>query len=207
MLAAATTGNRYTYTINVWKNTGAGGTRVNGDGVEFCDMNGDGYDDMLYIWDGGMVDVWLRSTTSSDNAPSFTYNAQVAKLAVDRKWIQVADWDGDGRCDLLVTNHEFGDVTLYKNTGSSTSITIGAGQTVVSGGKCRQLYMTPGLTDLAVRFGDLDGDGRADYLCMDPDGRTVGWLNTASGLTELNQIKVSVGFDRPNHRWADVNGK
>ena len=41
---------------------------------------------------------------------------------------------------------------------------------------------------------------------MDPDGRTVGWLNQKSGLFALNQIKVSVGFDRANHRWADVNG-
>ncbi|KAF2737389.1 hypothetical protein EJ04DRAFT_561556 [Polyplosphaeria fusca] len=31
-------------------------------------------------------------------------------------------------------------------------------------------------------------------------------FNKASGLQNANQIKLSVGFDRANHRFADVNG-
>ena len=44
-------------------------------------------------------------------------------------------------------------------------------------------------------------------MCLEKDGRTTGWLNKATGLQWMDQIKFSVGKDRANHRWADVNGK
>jgi hypothetical protein len=50
-----------------------------------------------------------------------------------------------------------------------------------------------------VRFADLDGDGRADYLCMDQDGRTEAILNTNSGAKRMGQIKASETYDRENH--------
>jgi hypothetical protein len=71
---------------------------------------------------------------------------------------------------------------------------------------CTKQGWTLGLFDLAVRFADLDGDGRADYLCMDQDGRTEAILNTKSGTKRMGQIKASETYDRENHRWADVNG-
>ncbi|KAJ4295166.1 Glucan endo-1,3-alpha-glucosidase agn1 [Kalmusia sp. IMI 367209] len=203
--AAAVFGhNYYGYKLSVWRNDGSGGTRVNGDGIRFCDLTGDGFEDMIYIWDGGMVDVWLGS--GDDNAPTWTSIGRMVELATNRKFVHFADWDGDGICDILVVDRPTGDVTVYPvYVGEGGNPKVSLPKSVVSGSLCPQGF-SPGLTDLAVRFGDLDGDKRADYLCMDPNGRTVGWLNKASGLSALNQIKVSVGFDRPNHRWADVTG-
>lgn len=99
---------------------------------------------------------------------------------------------------------------MWRNQGidrSSGKPTFATPVTVVSGSLCPQDYTVHPL-DRAVRFGDLDADGRVDYICMDPNGRSRGWLNTASGVKAMspNQIKVSVGFDRSNHQWADVNG-
>lgn len=197
-----------TYQFSVWENTGSGGTKLNGDGVRFCDLDGDGTDDLIYIWGGGMVDAWRRDD-GNDGTFTWTSWGRLIELAVDRKFVHFADWDGDGRCDILHVDKATGDVSFYQNyqlNKGNTRPYFTAGSSVVSGGKCPQ-GNSPSLTDLAVHFGDLDGDGRADYLCMDPDGRTVAWQNTASGgLFALNQIKVSVGFDRSNHRWADVNG-
>ena len=119
-------------------------------------------------------------------------------------------WDGDGFCDILAVDRSTGNVRMWRNQGvdrTSEKPTFATAVTVVSGGLCPQSW-SPNPTDLAVRFGDLDADGRVDYICMDPNGRSRGWLNTGSGLKAMdpNQIKVSVGFDRANHRWADVNG-
>lgn len=95
---------------------------------------------------------------------------------------------------------------LYKQ--GQDKPTFAAAVRVSGSGLCPQPIINPNPNDLAVRFGDLDGDGRVDYICMDPNGRSRGWLNKAGGLTAMspNQIKVSVGFERPGHRWADVNG-
>jgi hypothetical protein len=63
-----------------------------------------------------------------------------------------------------------------------------------------------GISDLAVRFADLNGDGRVDYICMAANGRAEAILNFGSTTKSLGQIKYSEGKDRANHRFADVNG-
>ena len=50
------------------------------------------------------------------------------------------------------------------------------------------------------------GDGRADILCLESNGRTTAWLNRATGLVDAGQIKKTEGWDRANIRFADVEG-
>lgn len=67
--------------------------------------------------------------------------------------------------------------------------------------------------DLGVRFADLTGDGKADYLCIEKSGRITGYLNrgmTSSGqitFEDVGQIKLATNYDRQNVRFNDVNGK
>ncbi|KAL1612344.1 hypothetical protein SLS60_000570 [Paraconiothyrium brasiliense] len=180
-------GKEYSYKFSVWQNTGSGGTKLNGDGVRFCDLDGDGLDDLVNIWGGGMVDAQQR-VDNGDGSFSWTDWGRIAELAIDRKFVHLADWDGDGRCDLLTVDKSTGDVVLHKNYLLTKQFTNGDGS----------------YRDYSPHI--AAGTSVVNYLCMDPDGRTVGWLNQKSGLSALNQIKVSVGFDRQNHRWADVDG-
>jgi hypothetical protein len=52
----------------------------------------------------------------------------------------------------------------------------------------------------------LAGNGFPDYLCIDPDGSTTAWINTAMEFVSLGQIKFSEGADRANVRFVDING-
>lgn len=67
--------------------------------------------------------------------------------------------------------------------------------------------------DLGVRFADLTGDGKADYLCIWPNGRVDGYLNRGMSSTgqvsfeNVNQIKSVTNYDRQNICFHDVNGK
>ncbi|KAF2830002.1 SGNH hydrolase [Ophiobolus disseminans] len=129
------------------------------------------------------------------------------------KFIHVGDWDGNGLCDILAVDSATGDADMFRNTykAGEPNPTFEPPVRIVSGSLCPQPITTSNPFDLAVRFGDLDGDGRVDYICMSPDGRSLAWLNTPSGLHTLpstmpNQIKLSEGYDRSEHRWADVNG-
>jgi len=41
-----------------------------------------------------------------------------------------------------------------------------------------------GENDLGIRLADLTGSGRADYLCIERDGRVTGYLNRGNGVLE-----------------------
>lgn len=67
----------------------------------------------------------------------------------------------------------------------------------------RLVIVFPQLSD-----GLFSGNGRPDYLCMEKDGRTKGYLHNSDGSFDLiPQFKKTDNFDRANYRWADVNGK
>ncbi|KAK4188151.1 hypothetical protein QBC35DRAFT_463225 [Podospora australis] len=65
-----------------------------------------------------------------------------------------------------------------------------------------------GVFDVPVWFADIDGNGLADFLCMEPDGRTWALLNSNGGrtLTHHSQVKKTEGKDRANLNFVDVNG-
>jgi hypothetical protein len=78
---------------------------------------------------------------------------------------------------------------------------------VVSGvAKCTQGY-GPGLYDLGVRFADITGDKKADYLCIGRDGTTTAFVN--NGLSNFKAgvvVRKAAAVDRADIRFADVNG-
>jgi hypothetical protein len=64
------------------------------------------------------------------------------------------------------------------------------------------------LLSKALTFRLLSGDKRPDYLCMQPNGQTVGFLNMGiHNWSNVGQVKKSEGWDRANIQFADANGK
>lgn len=60
---------------------------------------------------------------------------------------------------------------------------------------------------VAVRFADISGNNRADYLCIRETGLVRGRIQSNNGgFGPMIQIKFDEGKDRANLRWADVNG-
>ena len=76
---------------------------------------------------------------------------------------------------------------------------------IVTGGKCT-LRWSIVLSNLALHFGDFDGDDLVDYVCMELNGMVTGWLNKTNSLDIQGQIKFSKSRERASHEWADVNG-
>jgi hypothetical protein len=119
--------------------------------------------------------------------------------------IHLADWDGDGLCDVLTQDRATGALTWFQNTYVSDTDTVQfANRGIVNPGQSCTQGWGVGVFDRGMRLADIDGDRRADPLCIEPDGRITAWLNTAGGMRDVGQVKFSEGWDRYNMRLADV---
>jgi hypothetical protein len=118
-----------------------------------------------------------------------------------------ADWDGDGRLDLIV-GAEDGSVVWYRNVGTAGEPRLEAARVLVGkspvgwGGDDRR---GPGEWGLRVKpcVVDWDGDGRLDLLL----GDRCGGFHAKPNQTEAEQAEERRANDRLpelRRRWADA---
>ncbi|MFI6155490.1 FG-GAP-like repeat-containing protein [Kitasatospora sp. NPDC051170] len=113
------------------------------------------------------------------------------------KW---ADFDGDGKADYITVGSN-GAINVWLNRGGDT------------GGGWQPLgQVAAGLTadPNRVRFADFDGDGVADYICINPDGSVQVYLNRGGdghgGWQPLGQVASGMTTDLSRVRFADIDG-
>jgi hypothetical protein len=210
-------GSQHRFNVQVYKNVGNGGAKLKADRVKYCDMTGSGRDDYIWASSTGRMTLYpnagktIISGTESYWGPSTVIfrPRDFVDRDFDRRDLHLADWDGDGKCDIIWVNPENQNrVSVFLNRHTL-------------GGSWTWLYQPypaptlscpekrgPGLHDLAVRFADILGNGRGDYLCIEKNGRVSGWTHNNDGSwTYIDQFKSSKGHDRADLRWADVNGE
>ncbi|KAK4450304.1 integrin alpha N-terminal [Podospora aff. communis PSN243] len=193
------------FDVKIWENQGSGGTRRRSDGNFYCDMRGTGSDDYVWIWSHGQAAEFYANVHSP---PNWGHSATISiSVPGPREAIHVADWNGDGKCDILVQNKATGALTLYSNywNPATQHLSFQNHGVVTGAATCTQGWGV-GFFDRGMRLADIDGDGRADVLCIEPNGRVTAWLNTASGMVNVGQVKKTEGWDRANIRFADVEG-
>jgi hypothetical protein len=95
-------------------------------------------------------------------------------VGVRREDIQLADIDGDGKADYLVVDPLNGNVMMYRNGGPGGSKWIWYPVK-------KAIASDLGYNGYAVRFADLNGDGRAEYLGLSmASGALQMWVNACS---------------------------
>ncbi|KAK9413786.1 putative SGNH hydrolase-type esterase domain-containing protein [Seiridium unicorne] len=221
----------YLYSFNVWKNVGDGGSKLkgnatlegfsklavltlSGDGTRFCNMMGrsNGADDLVWIHSTGYVRLYesMGGEFSADPpywGPNRIIFDETASRQMDRRDIHLADWDGDGACDIIYTDPDTGHVELWLNQILITGDFDWTYNSDPAPGVTCDQTRGVGIFDIPIHFADVSGNGKADYLCMEKDGRTKGYLHEDDGsFTEIDQFKYSEQKDRANHKFADVNG-
>ncbi|KAL6231701.1 hypothetical protein BDW75DRAFT_233408 [Aspergillus navahoensis] len=188
--------------LHVWKNTGRGATKIKADGNRYCNMLGhtDGRMDYVWILPKGDMRLYpnkgLGPDEFSDDGESY--------------WdLHLADWDGDGLCDIIWTDpNNNNSIRLSRNRYRE----VGEFEWEYHATPAPELYCPKergiGYFDCPVHMADLTGNGKTDYLCVEKDGRTWGFICDGDDDTweYINRIKFAESRDRANLQWADVNG-
>lgn len=153
-------------------------------GVQVTDVNGDGNDDFVSV--GGYFSDVRRNGFTRWVTIDFDLSSDIGQILKDSRsytW-NIADWDGDGVNDLIVSNsywkeygwsNAFNDsgrwingplrgwFYLFKNIGSNEDFKLAEPEQIFTlDGNCAEIYGTIGLA-----VADFTGDGLLDIVAGD----------------------------------------
>ncbi|OCL02267.1 carbohydrate esterase family 3 protein [Glonium stellatum] len=183
-----------------WLNTGSkGGQDVlfNPSSIKLADLDGDGKDDFAYIDNERAIWLWWNR------------GAADSTMAIDG--IRFADIDGDGLDDYTWVDPVSVAPLAYLNKGPNRDDVLGWLWLPLNDGKPIALGASAGSN---IHFGDVDGDGKADYLVTDPrTGEPTAYLNGGPAPETPESWKwkpiesTATGLGPGKHvRFADIDG-
>ena len=154
-----------------------------------ADLDGDGKPDMTVAnsYDNTISIYRNISTNGTLTASSFAAPVVLATLGSPYGLV-VADVDGDGKPDVIVTESSDNRVSIFRNISSSGSL--------VAGSFAPRVDFATGATPQGLAVQDLDGDGKPDLLVANTSDGTVSILrNTGlTGTLDTNSFAARIDF-------------
>ncbi len=147
-------------------------------GVATGDLDGDGKTDLLTSNGTTSVSAWRNTSTPGTVSFAARQDFTTPGSATD---VALADIDGDGIMDIICTSTTPNDMSVFKGTSSSGSISMGA----------RTDYAA-GANDQYFTIGDFDGDGKPDVAVSSITSGNVGvYRNTSVSGTVSFSLPVA----------------
>ncbi|MES2382128.1 MAG: FG-GAP-like repeat-containing protein [Bacteroidota bacterium] len=190
--------NYSNYTVSVLRNTGYPGTVLFAPtitystgsspyGMAIADIDNDGKKEIITAnLSSNNLSIFKNNCTSGTIAFGTAVSIPTASSPYD---IDVADFDGDGKTDIVVVNQNINSISIFKNSGSTASLSTASFNTRVD-------YATIGSGSPSnVRVGELNGDGKPDivvvynnasYFSVWQNNFTLGSINSLSLQTRVD---------------------
>nr|HMT20896.1 FG-GAP-like repeat-containing protein [Promineifilum sp.] len=130
--------------------------------------------DILWRSDTGAIGMWFMNGTALSSGPG------LGTVATDWRLIGAADFNGDGKSDLLWRNRTSGQVAVWFSSGVTVTGTVGLG--------------TVGADWQIVGAADFDGDHVADILWRHDTGTLALWHGTGGtgqGRAVIGSVDMS----------------
>ncbi len=152
-----------------------------------ADLDGDGKPDLaLGNNTGNSISVYRNTSTSGViDASSFAAKVDFATETVTRQVI-IADMDGDGKKDLIVTSADV--VSIFRNISTVGSLNSGSFATKVD--------FATGVQPTGVVATDIDGDGKPEMIVVNYTSNTISvFRNTSTaGSITAGSFAAKVDF-------------
>jgi hypothetical protein len=171
-------------------------------GVAAADLNADGKIDLVATnQSSASVSVLINTTAAGATTPTFAAQ-QSFTVGTNPTSVAIADLDGDGKPDLIVTNASSSTISILRNTTPAGAAvpTFAAQQT-----------FTTGSYPYSVAAADFDGDGKLDLVVANVGNSDVSVFRntTAAGATTFTFAtpqRFSTGLEAARLAVADING-
>ncbi len=170
--------------------------------IAMGDMDGDGKQDLVTSNYSGTSLSVFRNIATTGNLGSTSFATRVDLTTGANPWgVGVGDIDGDGKLDIATANYNSNTVSLFRNTGSSGTISFST-----------KVDFTTPTQPHALSLGDLDGDGKVDLAVANAGSANVSvFRNTATSgsITTSSlggRLDLNAGGTPYNVSIADIDG-
>jgi len=163
--------------------------------VHPADLDSDGDVDLIYApSDAGVVN-WVENT---DGSGTFSDPREITNLVNNPTKVFTADFNRDGRLDVLTASSSDDKIAWYVQTESFGVIDFGD-QTIIS---------TAADGAQSVFAADLDGDGDTDVLSSSERDDEIAWYENAPGANlpvELARFTATTAGEAVTLRWTTTS--
>ncbi len=182
-------------------------TGVNGQNLrdaKIQDVDGDGKPDLIITnqWNSGTKVSVLKNTHVSGNFSAGTFAPKVDFTVVDRPAkLAMADFDGDGKVDLAVSNNTNSSrLSIFRNTSASGFIDAN------SFAAAYNISLT-GSWAHDVHAADFDGDGKTDIVIGENNAGSMKFFRNTSTIGNLSfaTSTIATGWGGFNIQIGDLN--
>ncbi len=162
------------------------------------ELDGDSKPDLAVTNVGTPFSVF-RNTSSSGSISAGSFGPRVV-LPSNALAVAIGDLDGDGKPDLAVTDLIVSNISVFRNTSSSGSITVGS--------FAPRVDFATGDDPFSIAIGDLDGDGKPDLAVANASSNSVSVLRntSASGSITAGSFAPKVDFATGVEPWSVAIG-